>query len=540
MQKSFIPALLTLSASFFYIAVLLFLHVPQQRIEQFIAVFITLLVSILYAMRFAKTKAFMVKNGFWLLLFLGSTIIHLTIISTGGFFSPFFILLHIAILTCCFIFSIYVGFSYLIFSVLILIMQLLIYQNFALVKETSSTTFLLDLISLIGIIPVSLILAGRYHFKDSVANMLQQQVAIDESLLERVHDLIFVTDKRFTIISINEAVEREFYQSEAELIHVPFFDVILLKDRDGRLLTSDAGVLEHAFTIHEATILEDFVLISPATAPRKVTVGIKPIPDINGDIDQFSFIISPAFQATHTVAPIHTMLEDAMTRHYAKVKNLQLLLKNESSSDIRLRFSLVSKSEQDLLLAQEIEDHGLKEHKGRVDVASLCRQIVNQEHEFANLLAVSLHFSLDNFGSDDIMTLGKPTFEVTPEQLTGPFFTVSSDVKLLSFTLQRLLDLSILLTHQYTNPQVVLRVKKNAGKTILISFETNSTVVTQEASHDLFVPYYGTLGTRTAMRTGSGLEGYLAKQIAQELGITIHVLLSPQQNKLTLSAELPI
>src|SRR5579863_2159102 len=81
--------------------------------------------------RFSKTplKKLIQNYEIWFFLFWAIIFVQLLIIATGGLLSPFFILIHLTMLGLCFIFSFSVGFFFLLFSLVVIFIDISLHQS---------------------------------------------------------------------------------------------------------------------------------------------------------------------------------------------------------------------------------------------------------------------------------------------------------------------------------------------------------------------------------------------------------------------------
>ena len=122
----------------------------------------------------------------------------------------------------------------------------------------------------------------------------------------------------------------------------------------------------------------------------------------------------------------------------------------------------------------------------------------------------------------DIAPLTVKDYPVTPEQLTGPFFTVSCDVRQVELIIKKLFDISIFLASPTTKPEVTVSVKRHKNA-IEVRISGSCINLDKKMLEDMFVPYYGKLGPQTTLQMGSGLEGFLVKQLTDRLDIPLQV-----------------
>jgi len=234
---------------------------------------------------------------------------------------------------------------------------------------------------------------------------------------------------------------------------------------------------------------------------------------------------------------VHQNLEEAMARHAAMIEELKRKLRALHLPEL-YTFLFIAKTEQDILTARTLADHGIAEKRVPVDVAVLCKQAVLAEQDFAQAFHVPLQFALPHFGQQDIAPLITPLFTIASEKFTGPFFTAPCEMKYLSIAIQKLLELAILLGAKEKLPLVKLAVQRQGGYALCIAITATVPPTVFEKQTDLFMMYYGALAGRTSLPFGSGLEGYLAKTILETLNIPMTITTEETQHRMTFELQL--
>src|SRR3990170_8553514 len=111
------------------VVALVYFKVPTSLLQQIIAMLLIILLLLSGRLFFTKPKPAESNLSHSILLFLGSLIIQLLVVSTGGFFSPFMILLHLFTLGTSFLLNLRTSISFLVLSILILIFSTLFNQQ---------------------------------------------------------------------------------------------------------------------------------------------------------------------------------------------------------------------------------------------------------------------------------------------------------------------------------------------------------------------------------------------------------------------------
>jgi hypothetical protein len=217
------------------------------------------------------------------------------------------------------------------------------------------------------------------------------------------------------------------------------------------------------------------------------------------------------------------MLDKTRAHYEAMNESFKRAIVKKGLSDLSLQIQLIEKVESDIYNVQLLQDQSDTSNKSRIDLAKLCQQIVQGQKDFAGRFHVDLQFMLRNFGSKDIAPLTVANFPVKPEELTGPFFTISCDVKKLEILIKKLIDISTLLASTQPDAKIVIALEQTPENSITLTVTSSCQELTKEERSDIFIPYYGKLYSKTYLNIGSGFEGYLAKKLGDILQISLTV-----------------
>jgi PAS domain-containing protein len=476
-----------------------------------------ILIIIFYRSSISSWRNLLKGREKWLLLLSGTVLVELLVISTGGFESPFLILIHLLMIGISFIFGFSTAIIFLLCAFLMLLVNLSLHQNLIVLLLQAPTSLILQSISFITIIPIAYIISENYHFKVLLSKTLNNKVKTDEIIFSNIEEMILVTDKDFKILSVNQAVEKIIHISEAELINSPLFQSILLTDSKGRLVTKDTFFSEG--DVSQAKEIDDeFILFKTSSLKRNVKINVQYIKDTEGEITQIIFIISPAYKIDKEET-ILDVLSKARAKYEATMENLKT---TTSVTELQSKIIFLDKIEQDVYNILQLKGFPSITASSYIDVAQLCKRIIEREEDFARSYHVSVTFNLKNFGEKDIAPLTVQNYSVKPEELTGPFFTVETSAKYLQLIVEKLVNISVLIASSQKNPLVSLNVEKN-DEEVIVTVEGTSPVLSEEEKNNFFKPYYGKLISKTGLVAGSGLEGYLVKIIEENLNLILEI-----------------
>ncbi len=474
----------------------------------------------------------------WLFVFWGNVVIQMLVISTGGLQSPFLILLHFSMIGLSLLFNFSFAFLFLIFTMLVIAIDgLVLHQTIRTLFLDNPGSVILEATSLFAIVPIAYIISYKYHIKDWLFTKLRERVVADEAILENLSELIIITDRDLNILSVNDAVERTLMQSRSELLNKQLFNALLLKDKNGKIVTKETfssnGNISHRQNIASST----FTLFNAAITQKQVAVQMQPIHDIEAKINQISVIIS-FIQNPTSSQPTTIIEEKARVKYEALIENLQKSLYERKESELWRKTILLKKIEEDIYTQHMLQEHGSKTETLRIDLAKLCKKVTLLEKDFAKTFGIKINFSLRNFGMKDIAPFLAGNFTASPEELTGPFFTVACDVKKMELIIKKLLDLCVFIASNKKGSEISITIERSGKDIVIIQITTTCARIKQENIADLFVPYYGNIYKNTNLYLGSGLEGYLIKKSSNMINIPIDTEYNEDLSRLTFTVTI--
>lgn len=498
--------------------------VPLSFLRQLTIILIAITLFVVVCFSIPEIRRLLLKKGKWLFFILTTLLIQLLLITTGGFFSPYLVLIYLSFFGLSFFFSFSVALLFLVFVILLILAQTILDPVTYELLQQSGDVLTLYLASLITIIPVAYILTKQYRVKETISNTLTKQIKIEDAILTDLDELVLVADSNGKIISLNDAVERMLHKSRSELLQSSLFSVLLIKDENGSLL-SDTMLFQdkESRTIKNVSLLTSFGMV-------KANLLIKPIESIEGESDQVSIIISTLSNKEVASRGLPSILQEAVAKHDALLEYLKNRLESRGEADLKNRTVMLIKSEEDIKTVREIGEQ-IQVKKIPMDVASLSRETVLRQGEYANVFNVTTDFTLVNFSSDDIASLSAGQ-QVRPDQITGPFFTALCDVKYTGIVLQKLLDISILVAASEKERIVRVTLERIGEKDLLLKITCHNAKLTIEDLPKLFTPYYPGMSVGTDLQYGSGLEGFIAKEISSQLRMPLQVNLTKDSTKL--------
>lgn len=511
---------------------------PLLRIQQTVALLLVVILLFLTKLSKFKSNIFAIEGYKFVIVYILSLFIQLLVIATGGFFSPLLIVIHIFTLAVSFLLNLKSSVSFLFFSLIVLIFNTQFNSNMFQLFREDPASVILYITSFLIIIPLAQTITRTYRIKDNLSkklgSYLQLSESKSESILMGLNDVVLITDSKLNIISANEAIQKMLKKSEEELIRKPLLDVVKFQDLNGKDATFETLQIENILKDKYARIIEGFSFkVEGQSTPNKVTIQIRPIVGQSGNIDQIVFVITSG----HSIGfyKTHPDLEEAKARQKAlfnQIKNT--LIKNSLLDDV-LKFELFNKTEQDILIVQELEDHPLKATNAFEDVAFLCKQLIFSKAELLRSLKANIQFNIidDAELESSYLKLRESNSELISQSDSS--YTCLIDKKWFTILLEKLIDIFILIGSGEPSKEIILSLKHQSDNSIGIIIASGSSDVILDNKDDLLDEYYGKLNMVSQMALGSGFEGFIAKKVANQLNISIEVRAEKDNRRIVFS-----
>lgn len=514
MREILVAFVLFLTASSIVISLSLF-AIPADLIIKIIALLVLLILVLVVIFNHLLYK----KKFRYLLLFLTTLTTQLLVISTGGFYSPYLVLFYFFALGISLFFTVNTSLFFLISSFAVLIGDVLLDKTGQNLWQNDPGAVILYSLSFLAIIPIAQLLASKYKLKDNFLKLMKKQIALQETIISEVKEMIFIIDNEKNILAVNDRVEHMLGRTRESLIGQPVLTILFLRDSAGKLINnSDLGIEELKKT-KKTKKINDLIFIPPgAGSVKRVNVILKPNLNLKDELEQVSIIL----HENRVNTEIYKNIEEADARLGAKIGDLKIKFAKTDIDSLN-QLILIERLKNDILLMHTIEDHLLPEKKIVIDIAVLCRAAVNSEQDFAKACGVPLKFALPDFTQEEYSKMVTPLIDVKPEDFTGPFFTARCEVRYVNIAIKKLIELALLMSSPADNSEVMVQVERNKDKKIIIGINCKASEYIIRNHNEVFELYYGSLIHEAKLNQGTGLEGHLAAQILKELNIPLAV-----------------
>lgn len=505
---------------------LIYYKISTKVLQQIIIMLLVIILLIFNRFISSKVRPLLVGWGRLLALFLIAIIVQLVVISTGGFLSPFLILLHLFIIGTSFLLNVQASASFLVFSLLVLVANVWLNHDLFLLFKDDPFSVALYFVSFIVIIPLAQLLSKNYYIKDVLSKILSENLYLgqqrEESIIQNLNELVLVTDKNLKILSINQAVEQTIKMSVGQILGSSLFNLLPIRYKGKDKPSPQNLSIEQILADKTTRIIDDFSLNRQGMVPAPIHIQIHPVVDLKNEVSQLVFVLKDR-RLEHIYSDIHRDLDQAHKKHQAIFEEFIKIIDRTGLNNLKLKAELLRKIEEDLLIAQEIEDHPVKENISFPDVAELCRNVLALKKEFADSLNVVTQFNLpaEEFAEKSLLTLKDQ--QVAAQALRVSDFSVPVDPRWLQIILEKLLDLAILLASGQKPATVKILLSRKDTKTINIEIVSSYPAVPNKLQEDLLSQYSGSLEKETNLRLGSGLEGFIAQSIADQLKLPLLV-----------------
>lgn len=535
MRQFFLQVFIFLLASLSSIG-LIYISRSFQYYQQLIP--ILLILDIVIASRIDTKRTTTLNFPKQLVLFISALLVQVIVISSGGFYSPLLILIHIFTLSAIFLLGSSSPIIFLIFSLGVLIFHTSFDRNLYQFFQNDPWAVVIYALSIVIVIPLALFLSHSNSIKDQLSNFLKEYIEMSEkkqkSILTALSNLVIVTDKNLCIISINIAVERLLRTSLSEVEGKPLFDVLVLKDSQGNTIPPEDLPIKQAL-IDKATHFAEGYFLSTTiqTLGKPITLQIRPLTNTAGEITQVVFVLTdPLVKIGFNT---HPSIKEAVKKRDFLLNTILNPTSTPAQIPAQLAIILISHMEEDILTVQEMEDHPIQEIISFNDLVSLIKQIIGNK----SLLYQSVG-KIPEVGFDDedrseqaylLNVKNLSTGNINFSKYSAPF-----DSYLVKIVLEKLLDFAVFMAGKENLVRVYLSVAPE--KDIKIEIIVPSLNLSQKDLPNIIKKDYPGIKIPD-LRLSSGLEGYIAGKIAGTVQIHYNIALNTYKKILTIEVVIP-
>jgi hypothetical protein len=315
---------------------------------------------------------------------------------------------------------------------------------------------------------------------------------------------------------VNEAVEKAIQHSKFELLKKNLFSVLTLKNKDETILTKENVVSEQ---LQSQPLQIDDISLSNDNFPDRsyYTLTVKPILDLEGKMYQLLFVFRDKELSETLLQEDSFVLDQMITKQQAMIENIRIQLIERGEHDLVFKAALIGKLDREIRMLIDLQSDSVKKAESTVDVIRVVKNTCDVMMSFADKVHVNLEFSQDTENTNQKDTL--------PAQIDLLWFDV---------LLHKLIEIAILLASSAHDLAATVTVKQSKD-TITVIITSSYKDLEPRDTEKLFIPNYGDLQVRTNLKLASGLEGYIACQISEKIGLPITTERSEQGTAFILS-----
>ncbi len=473
-----------------------------------------------------------------IIIYISTILVQLIVISSGGFYSPLLILIHLFTIGAIFVLNSSSPVSFLAFSLCVLIFHIIYDPTLSQFFKNDPWTTVIYGLSIIIVIPLTLFLSKSNSVKNKFTSFLRDYIYMSESrqksIMTALSNLVIVTDKNLNIVTVNTALERLLRVSASQVLSKPLFQIISLKDSSGNPVSPEALPTKQALSDKATHFVEGyFIETKIQTVPKAVTIQIKPISNPQGEVTQLIFVFTdPTVKIGFNT---HTVTKTAVKKHASLLNLITSQKANFSGPAAQLLTLQIAHIEDDILTSQEMADHPIQEVIGFEDIVALVSKILQKNHQLYTLLKTQPQLIYEDNNKTEAAFMNIESSNLNPSTSTASRYSALSkysapvDGYLLFLILEKLLDLAVYITSAQSQKNISIHIHlANPGNVVMVDINFPSGDIKPTDLPNLFTNDYPGLKS-PGLIDSSGLEGYIAGKIAK----TIQLELTPNINLYT-------
>lgn len=510
-------------------ALLIYISKSYQFYQQLIPVLLVLDILIASRIKTGQQSLTFPKLS---VLFISPLLIQTIVISSGGFYSPLLILLHIFTLGAILLLGSSSPITFLASSLGVLVFHISFDRNLYQFFQNDPWAVAIYALSIVIVIPLALYLSHSNSVKGKFNNFLKDYILMSEkrqkSILTALSNMVIITDKNLGVVSINIAVERllktSIHQVQGRLIS----EVLLLRDSSGNRVPFADLPIKQSLTDKATHIVEGFSLETKIeSVPKPITLQIRPLTNPSGEVTQIVFVLTdPLLKVGFNT---HPSITDALKKRDKFLSLLTSPISSISEFSAKQVIMLITHIEEDILTVQEMEDHPLQEVIGFVDLISLTEQTIAAKSFFYLSIGniPEIKFEDEDKREEAFLNLRMEQLG----QLNLSKYTAAIDSYLLKLILEKIIDFSVFAAGNEAKPQIYLSIIPDNVK-IEISFPSKN--LTQKDLSNFLVKNYPGIKL-PSLQNSSGLEGYIAGKVSRAIGLPIETSINIYKNMVTIT-----
>lgn len=418
----------------------------------------------------------------------------LLVISTGGFLSPFFILIHLTTLALSFLFSLQSSIAFLVSSIAITSVHLYYFYPID-YQSVDNVLLVVYILSLVTIVPISFFVARRYDLSNRLANYLNKQLFISQTekdlLLKSINEGVITVDPNLKIVNLNSIAQGLIKLDENSIRDKFFFDVFSFENRYGAKLKKTDIPFQNLLKL-KTTFKKDNVrmIVANGITLQSINFTFSSNIDENGKVIGILFIFSDLTKESQS-----GQIQNVIEIFFQKFMNLQP--------------DKVKKAMAQLYLLYQFQNDKFNETSLISDIGGIIKKITQNYPDKVNLLFDQKVLSEIKIGNEKRI---ETTSNVKP-------LSIVTNPRILENSFYSLINLAL----DINDKNIPISIDSKLGENeILITIKTNSEIKKDQAD-EITKPFFGKLENSPQTKNAIGIEGYIAKIFLESIGGSITI-----------------
>lgn len=451
----------------------------------------------------------------------GILLIYFLVLTTNLIYSPFIILTHFFALGLAFLISPQIAVSYIIATFLILTSQLTLNQTLVpLILKTPQLALLYSM-SYLGLIPFSYILAKEYKFKEEWANILEKQIVTsqnqEEQLLKSINEAVIVLDKDLNLIYTNEKAKLMFKNAN---IGQNFYKAFTIKDYEGRDIYEYSLPFLHILTSKLPEKIPGLQFSSGNKSFTKVDLSIIPAITAEGPLGLILVIADKSAQdiaKTERESTSSIVIGRFLTLLEQHQKELQSIAKIDSTTyrELSDQNNKIGNLANDFVYAIKLESGEIGALTTLVDLGQVLQQVYYEQKSHAVDFGLKLALPNEESGKNKFKTGIKV---IARKRLFEETYVLGNE-DWIKGALSKIFTVCFLACTK--NSTVSFSLQKD-GDLAKIVINCPKLTILPSQTPQLFEKFYANLSNSPQFASGSGLEGYIAKNLLSKMGASVN------------------
>lgn len=472
---------------------------------------------------------------------LSSFLVQMLVVSSGGLYSPLLIVVHIYTLGAIFLLNSKTPVFYLVLTLAVLSAQLKYDPILAGTFANDPWTAVIYGLSFLIIIPLALYLSHNYFIKDAFTKILKNYIKMQEqkevSILTALNDLVVVTDQTLTVISINTSVEKYLQIDKQDILGQKLFNVFTFKDMSGNVGNAASLSIDVALQDKASRFVEGFMLETRGNIkPKPVLIQVRPLSDVQGVVSQIVFVMSEpvAKREEHS----HETLNEAIKRKNALLDTFASITSTTPYESVKAKIGLITHIEEDIFLAQELEDHALTEKPSLSDLVLLSNKMLDQNKVLADFLSVKTAINYYDPEGTEASFVKLHESQTSDVDLSPSIYSLPIEKRFVGIIISKMIQIGLLTASSTPYKAITMDASQDNERKIYLKVLMPNPGLTESELVDVFVLNNPVTGQKNHLAFGSGLEGFLFKKLCIILNIPYQLQLAENGAKISLEIVL--